>query len=91
MEWLWVRGVNTGVLDFFLFFFVMIRRPPRSTQGRSSAASDVYKRQAVQGEEPLVVNAAAELGLAVQRDHALAPGVGAHLSLIHISEPTRPY
>ena len=28
-----------------MFFFVMIRRPPRSTQGRSSAASDVYKRQ----------------------------------------------
>ena len=25
----------------------MIRRPPRSTQRRSSAASDVYKRQAV--------------------------------------------
>ena len=25
----------------------MIRRPPRSTQGRSSAASDVYKRQVV--------------------------------------------
>ena len=25
----------------------MIRRPPRSTQGRSSAASDVYKRQAI--------------------------------------------
>ena len=23
----------------------MIRRPPRSTQSRSSAASDVYKRQ----------------------------------------------
>ena len=23
----------------------MIRRPPRTTQGRSSAASDVYKRQ----------------------------------------------
>src|SRR5450756_3253078 len=28
-----------------LFFFLMIRRPPRSTQSRSSAASDVYKRQ----------------------------------------------
>ena len=28
-----------------VFFFLMIRRPPRSTQGRSSAASDVYKRQ----------------------------------------------
>src|SRR5450756_864741 len=32
---------------FLLFvFFLMIRRPPRSTQSRSSAASDVYKRQA---------------------------------------------
>ena len=27
------------------FFFLMIRRPPRSTLDRSSAASDVYKRQ----------------------------------------------
>src|SRR5678815_442726 len=30
---------------FFFFFFLMIRRPPRSTLDRSSAASDVYKRQ----------------------------------------------
>eukprot|EP00831_Metopus_contortus_P000592 TRINITY_DN1021_c0_g1_i2.p2 TRINITY_DN1021_c0_g1~~TRINITY_DN1021_c0_g1_i2.p2 ORF type:complete len:136 (+),score=9.25 TRINITY_DN1021_c0_g1_i2:2-409(+) len=29
------------------FFFLMIRRPPRSTQGVSSAASDVYKRQVI--------------------------------------------
>ena len=28
-----------------MFIFLMIRRPPGSTQGRSSAASDVYKRQ----------------------------------------------
>eukprot|EP00657_Telonema_sp_P-1_P007648 TRINITY_DN27716_c0_g1_i1.p1 TRINITY_DN27716_c0_g1~~TRINITY_DN27716_c0_g1_i1.p1 ORF type:complete len:120 (-),score=36.66 TRINITY_DN27716_c0_g1_i1:90-449(-) len=28
-----------------MFFFLMKRRPPRSTQSRSSAASDVYKRQ----------------------------------------------
>ncbi|VTU49176.1 hypothetical protein AMBR_DPAELIID_02803 [Lacticaseibacillus rhamnosus] len=28
-----------------LLLFLMIRRPPRSTQGVSSAASDVYKRQ----------------------------------------------
>ena len=28
-----------------LSFFLMIRRPPRSTLDRSSAASDVYKRQ----------------------------------------------
>ena len=35
------------VLFFFFvwFFFLMIRRPPRSTLDRSSAASDVYKRQ----------------------------------------------
>ena len=31
----------------FVFFFLMIRRPPRSTLDRSSAASDVYKRQTV--------------------------------------------
>ena len=32
---------------FRLFLFLMIRRPPRSTLDRSSAASDVYKRQAI--------------------------------------------
>src|SRR5680860_462034 len=30
----------------------MIRRPPRSTQSRSSAASDVYKRQVCEPECP---------------------------------------
>ena len=30
---------------FTCLFFLMIRRPPRSTLDRSSAASDVYKRQ----------------------------------------------
>ena len=30
---------------YMYFFFLMIRRPPRSTLDRSSAASDVYKRQ----------------------------------------------
>ncbi|WP_460413975.1 alpha/beta fold hydrolase, partial [Staphylococcus aureus] len=39
--------------------FLMIRRPPRSTQGVSSAASDVYKRQVptllINGEhDPLI-------------------------------------
>ena len=38
-----VRG-RTFVCVFF-FFFLMILGPPRFTQGRSSAASDVYKRQ----------------------------------------------
>ena len=34
--------INSVILSIF---FLMIRRPPRSTQGVSSAASDVYKRQ----------------------------------------------
>ena len=29
----------------YVFFFLMIRQPPRSTLDRASAASDVYKRQ----------------------------------------------
>eukprot|EP00657_Telonema_sp_P-1_P010154 TRINITY_DN4451_c0_g1_i3.p1 TRINITY_DN4451_c0_g1~~TRINITY_DN4451_c0_g1_i3.p1 ORF type:complete len:124 (-),score=24.18 TRINITY_DN4451_c0_g1_i3:162-533(-) len=38
--------IPTPCSDLFIFFFfLMIRRPPRSTQSRSSAASDVYKRQ----------------------------------------------
>ncbi len=32
-----------------VFFFLMIRRPPRSTPIKSSAASDVYKRQSPTG------------------------------------------
>ena len=34
-----------------VFFFLMIRRPPRSTLDRSSAASDVYKRQVLERTE----------------------------------------
>eukprot|EP00657_Telonema_sp_P-1_P004455 TRINITY_DN20311_c0_g1_i1.p1 TRINITY_DN20311_c0_g1~~TRINITY_DN20311_c0_g1_i1.p1 ORF type:complete len:118 (-),score=31.44 TRINITY_DN20311_c0_g1_i1:150-503(-) len=34
-----------NIVYIIFFFFLMIRRPPRSTQSRSSAASDVYKRQ----------------------------------------------
>ena len=30
---------------YIVFFFLMMGRPPRSTQRRASAASDVYKRQ----------------------------------------------
>ena len=37
------------VICFVFFFFVRIRRRPRSTQSRSSAASDVYKRQLIGG------------------------------------------
>ena len=34
-----------GLVSSHEIFFLMIRRPPRSTLDRSSAASDVYKRQ----------------------------------------------
>ena len=73
-------------------FLLMIRRPPRSTLDRSAAASDVYKRQDQGGGpegEIVVKNRFAALD-AVE----IGQGVLAHgqvLSLIHISEPTRPY
>ena len=50
---------------YVLFFFLMIRRPPRSTQSRSSAASDVYKRQALLNELP--GSLAARIGTIGQR------------------------
>src|SRR5678815_3045961 len=58
------------------FFFLMIRRPPRSTLDRSSAASDVYKRQAWRCRS--------------RSPHKTGRRIGwRSLSLIHISEPTR--
>ena len=39
--------VSVRLLCYIDFFFLMIRRPPRSALDRSSAASDVYKRQAI--------------------------------------------
>ena len=86
-------GVTTAAEAITLtFFFLMIRRPPRSTQSRSSAASDVYKRQLlgemehVLGGEVLAVLADPVVGAAVEIEVPFAV-----LSLMHISEPTRPY
>ena len=45
-------SVRYFLLGMKVFFFLMIRRPPRSTQSRSSAASDVYKRQVHQVARP---------------------------------------
>src|SRR5428012_3189 len=65
----------------YFFFFLMIRRPPRSTQSRSSAASDVYKRQVCDLTtrddreafgEPRRLLAPVRLE---QPDHDVAPGV----------------
>ena len=74
-----------------MFFFLMIRRPPRSTLDRSSAASDVYKRQV--NTVPNVTG-----GYVVGTYNVINPELPAeqrtvveYLSLIHISEPTRPY
>ena len=74
-----------------LFFFLMIRRPPRSTLDRSSAASDVYKRQ-IQVEGPDEPPELTEDGEMIEIDGETAvPPEEESLSLIHISEPTRPY
>ena len=118
----------------------MIRRPPRSTQSRSSAASDVYKRQVhispkklaslqayIESADTIVfhnakfdIRALSTIGIPPDvfwnkeihdthiashvlwsgESHALKdlcvlhlnyPDTDEDLSLIHISEPTRPY
>src|SRR5450756_1218619 len=48
----------------------MIRRPPRSTQSRSSAASDVYKRQAMIMDRQLLLKKLGEIVAQMQN----APG-----------------
>ena len=117
-----VIGISFSALYFLsLFFFLIIRRPPRSTQSRSSAASDVYKRQdtgfTTKDDGSLDVHdpERADSSLREIRDDvdiekekesdpkkkkdladessALSKIIDALqlLSLIHISEPTRPY
>ena len=81
-----MRLIRTDVV-----FFLMIRRPPRSTLDRSSAASDVYKRQS-----PGCQRLERDDGRQPFSEGAVLPawsGAGGlrSLSLIHISEPTRPY
>ena len=74
------------------FFFLMIRRPPRSTLDRSSAASDVYKRQVQEDldfdeNKKKIAIAYAKLKSGTEKMYS----IDEVLSLIHISEPTRPY
>ena len=68
----------------------MIRRPPRSTQSRSSAASDVYKRQLLARKDELKANLERmETKLrTLLEENGLKVSIYS-LSLIHISEPTR--
>src|SRR5450756_3242438 len=46
----------------------MIRRPPRSTQSRSSASSDVYKRQHMTGKAANKEALQSKLGLNLEPD-----------------------
>ena len=50
VSWCWTIDAKPFELSLVVFF-LRIRRPPRSTLDRSSAASDVYKRQRVYAPE----------------------------------------
>ena len=69
----------------------MIRRPPRSTLDRSSAASDVYKRQELSELLEIPVDLVMKSALKPKIEEYVLAEVVPVLSLIHISEPTRPY
>src|SRR5450756_2922299 len=60
----------------------MIRRPPRSTQSRSSAASDVYKRQSVD----TVGRGAGELEAGISPDDRVR-AVGAGRRSVEAADP----
>src|SRR5450756_2066167 len=55
----------------------MIRRPPRSTQSRSSAASDVYKRQWQHGDGAPASLLGRYERIPGERDGSRAPHAGA--------------
>ena len=78
-------------MDVILVVFLMIRRPPRSTLDRSSAASDVYKRQVFISLCDLDKEFAPTIAKGLTENGFTIVATGGTLSLIHISEPTRPY
>ena len=71
-----------------IFFFLIIRQPPRSTLSSSSAASDVYKRQGFLNFR-WEKNKKFHFSKIITDDTIFVYIY--MLSLIHISEPTRPY
>ena len=68
-----------------VIFFLMIRRPPRSTLDRSSAASDVYKRQVAHRRDDFAVefdfafDALIGQSAGAHRHHDLGPVSYTHL------------
>src|SRR5674476_1598812 len=78
-----------------MFFFLMIRRPPRFTPLYSSAASDVYKRQIHGGvRDPPLMGAPSLVGVGGAGEQvgvdvigqALAPGQHVKTLGIHVLE-----
>mgnify|MGYP003381543559 CR=1 FL=1 len=68
-----------------VFFFLMIRRPPRSTLDRSSAASDVYKRQVLRRAQPGDLGRADRLGGGAAQRHSVgAPRRPTPVSYTHL-------
>ena len=63
----------------------MIRRPPRSTLDRSSAASDVYKRQITGSETERAMTAAfSTISVMVVRPKSGKPSEAAAVSYTHL-------
>src|SRR5450756_381053 len=60
----------------------MIRRPPRSTQSRSSAASDVYKRQGREGGGRLGEVFDEDAGQFIARCGEVEPAVLVHVNAL---------
>ena len=71
------------------FFFLMIRRPPRSTQSRSSAASDVYKRQFPNSAKEELVMAKKEMESLGRRMKQLREKNGVKSCLLYTSPSPR--
>ena len=69
---------------FYFFFFLSVRRPPRSTQSRSSAASDVYKRQTGEFVRSFFI---LKFSLPRARPAAVSSGYGSTVSYTHLPSP----
>src|SRR5450756_1248872 len=71
----------------------MIRRPPRSTQSRSSAASDVYKRQIEESEaariESWVREAVQEGATVLTGGRRIGPALYAPTVLTNVAETSK--